>query len=90
MKRTGNYYDVCSPDSTHRIMIRRNDSFDAVVESLNDAVEHAKAAGFNNDEKWLIVKVKWEKTFDEQGIFRHEATSRTTEAIYDNGTVIKI
>ena len=90
MIRTGNYFDVCSFDSTHGLVIRRNDSFEAVAESIEDVVQRAKAAGYDNDEKWLIVKVEWEKSYDEKGIFQKETTTRTTVGIYDNGAVTRL
>lgn len=89
MKMTGSYYDVCSFESTHGLVIRNNDSFESTVESINDVVERAKAAGYDNDEKWLIVKVEWEKVFDESGIFQKEIMTRTTVGIYDNGKVTR-
>ena len=90
MKRTGSNYDVCSFESTHGLMIRNNDTFETTVESIKDVVDRAKAAGYDNDEKWLIVKVEWEKEFDEKGIFQKETTTRTTVGIYDNGKVTRI
>ena len=89
MKRTGSYYDVRSFDDTHGLVIRKKDSFESTVESIEDVVERAKAQGYDNDEKWLIIRVDWEKTFDEQGIFQKETTTRTAVGAYDNGTVIR-
>ena len=77
-------------DGIHSLVIRSNDTFEATVESLQDVVDRAKAAGYDNDEKWLIVKVEWEKDFDENGIFRKEAVMHTTVGIYDNGKVTRI
>ena len=90
MKRTGSYYEVCSFDGIHSLVIRSNDTFEATVESLQDVVDRAKAAGYDNDEKWLIVKIEWEKDFDEKGIFQKETVMRTTVGIYDNGKVTRI
>ena len=64
--------------------------FDSTVASIEDVVARAKAAGYDNDEKWLIVKVEWEKVFDENGIFQKETTTRTTVGLYDNGKVTRI
>ena len=89
MKRTGSYYEVCSFDGIHSLVIRRNDTFEATVESLQDVVDRAKAAGYDNDEKWLIVKVEWEKDFDEKGIFQKETVTHTTVGVYDNGKVTR-
>ena len=44
MKRTGIYFEVCSFDGIHSLVIRRNDTFEATVESLQDVVDRAKAA----------------------------------------------
>lgn len=90
MKRTGSYYEVCSFDGIHSLVIRSNDTFEATVESLQDVIDRAKAAGYDNDEKWLIVKVEWEKDFDENGVFQKETVTRTTVGIYDNGKVTRI
>ena len=90
MKRTGIYFEVCSFDGIHSLVIRSNDTFEATVESLQDVVDRAKAAGYDNDEKWLIVKVEWEKDFDENGVFQKETVVRTTVGIYDNGKVTRI
>ena len=89
MKRTGSYYEVCSFDGIHSLVIRSNDTFEATVESLQDVIDRAKAAGYDNDEKWLIVKVEWEKDFDENGVFQKETVTRTTVGIYDNGKVTR-
>lgn len=89
MKRTGSYYEVCSFDGIHSLVIRSNDTFEATVESLQDVIDRAKAAGYDNDEKWLIVKVEWEKNFDENGVFQKETVTRTTVGIYDNGKVTR-
>ena len=89
MKRTGSYYEVCSFDGIHSLVIRSNDTFEATVEALQDVVDRAKAAGYDNDEKWLIVKVEWEKYFDENGVFQKETVTRTTVGIYDNGKVTR-
>ena len=90
MKRTGSFYDVCSFESTHGLVIHNNESFDSTVASIEDVVARAKAAGYDNDEKWLIVKVEWEKVFDENGIFQKETTTRTTVGLYNNGKVTRI
>ena len=89
MIRTGSYYDVCSFESTHGLVIRNNDTFEATVESIQDVVDRAKAAGYDNDEKWLIVRVEWEKDFDEKGIFQKETMTRTAVGAYNNGTVTR-
>lgn len=89
MKRTGSYYEVCSFDGIHSLVIRSNDTFETTVESLQDVIDRAKAAGYDNDEKWLIVKVEWEKNFDENGVFQKETVTRTTVGIYDNGKVTR-
>ena len=90
MKRTGIYFEVCNFDGIHSLVIRSNDTFEATVESLQDVVDRAKAAGYDNDEKWLIVKVEWEKDFDEKGIFQKETVTHTTVGVYDNGKVTRI
>ena len=90
MKRTGVYFEVCSFDGIHSLVIRSNDTFEATVESLQDVVDRAKAAGYDNDEKWLIVRIEWEKDFDENGIFQKETVIHTTVGIYDNGKVTRI
>lgn len=89
MKRTGFYFEVCSFDGIHSLVIRSNDTFEATVESLQEVIDRAKAAGYDNDEKWLIVKVEWEKDFDENGVFQKETVTRTTVGIYDNGKVTR-
>ena len=89
MIRTGSYYDVCSFESTHGLVIRNNDTFEATVESIQDVVDRAKAAGYDNDEKWLIVRVEWEKDFDEKGIFQKETMTRIAVGAYNNGTVTR-
>ena len=90
MKRTGIYFEVFSFDGIHSLVIRSNDTFEATVESLQDVVDRAKAAGYDNDEKWLIVKVEWEKDFDKNGVCQKETVVRTTVGIYDNGKVTRI
>ena len=55
MKRTGIYFEVCSFDGIHSLVIRRNDTFEATVESLQDVVDRRLCLGELHDKSGRII-----------------------------------
>ena len=92
MARQIQYYEVVSMDGTHGLQSSNmaDDSFERTVEAINEQVARAKAKGYNNDEKWLIVIVVNDKEWDDNGMFLWEKGYRRTVAIYDNGVVTRL
>ena len=85
-KFEGYYYEITSTNDNCKTG-SRHEAFDSAVQELEDIVQRAKHSGYNNDEKWLIVCVEWQKLFDENGMFISETTSRRASALYDNGKI---
>lgn len=84
------YFDVVSVDGFHGLAVRNKDTFELLVEEINEIVARAKGLGYDNDEKWLIVSARLVRKWDDSGVFISEEISKTAYALYDNGTVTKI
>ena len=84
------YFEVISMDGFHGLVVRQKDSFELLVEEINEIVARAKRLGYDNDEKWMIVSVRLVRKWDDNGMFISEKISKTAYALYDNGTVMKI
>lgn len=86
--RYGHFYEVRSLDDCHGLApIFGNEDYDKVVEGIKYQDNRAKEQGYDNDEKWLIILVEWEKAYDNRGVFENEIIRRRAIALYDNGTV---
>lgn len=83
-------YEVVSTDGCHGLCISRKDTFDDVVIEINGSVERSKKRGYNNDEKWLILRVDGYTDRSDDGMFIASAVTRKAVAMYDNGTVTMI
>lgn len=90
--RRSNYtwYEVVSPDGRCGLCVRRTDTLDDVVDEINGSVERAKERGYNNDEKWLILRVDGYTDRSDDGVFIASSETRKAVAMYDNGTVTMI
>lgn len=62
-------------------------TLEKVVEDINDSCKRAKAQGYNNDEKWQIVKVERNTIYDDDGVFCCSSETQKVVAFYDNGKV---
>ena len=60
------YYEIKSPCG-HYGLVGTFDSAKAALEEINFSHARAKARGFDNHEKWIIVRVEWERAFDDDG-----------------------
>ena len=87
MIKTGHYYDVISYTGTSGLRIIHNDQIEDVISDINGIVKQAKEAGWNRDEKWIIIDIAWGRTFDKDGRFTSSWENRTAIALYDNGNV---
>lgn len=87
MKRNGKYYDVIAYKGCSGLALYHQDSIEGVVNDINNIVKRAKDAGYNNNEKWIIVSVEWERTFIGEDIFLESWEKRKAVAFYDNGNV---
>lgn len=83
-------YEVISPDGCAGLGIRRTDTFEDTVREINGSVERAKKRGYNNDEKWLILRVDGYTVRSDDGVFIASSTTRIAVAMYDNGNVTMI
>lgn len=91
MKRSNSTrYEVISPTGYSGLCIRRTDTFDDVVSEINASVARAKERGYNNDEKWLILRVEGYTDRGDDGVFVASSETRKAVAMYDNGTVTMI
>lgn len=88
MKRFSEYYKVVAMDNSHGLYTVHNDSFNGIVQDIRDAVEKAKAQGYDNDEMWLIVHVEVE-TEKDNNVFKSCTTTETAVGFYDNGNVVR-
>lgn len=84
------YFDVLSMDGSGGLVVRNKDSFELLVEEINEIAARAKRLGYDNDEKWMIVSVRLVRKWDDNGAFISEEIRKTAYAFYDNGTVTKI
>lgn len=85
------HYEVKSGINGERngLVIRQDhETIDSVIAEINEIVERAKAKGYNNDEKWLVIECQYEDIRNEDDIFVCSVEKKLTVAIYDNGTVI--
>ena len=87
MERSGLYYDVVKYKGYSGLVLYHQDSIEGVVNDLNDIVKRAKEQGYNNDEKWVIVSVEWERKWTDDEVFISSSERRTAVALYDNGNV---
>ena len=87
MKYGGTYFDVIRYKGTGSLCLTNKDSFEGVVENIKAIEEKAKANGYDNNERWIIVRVKWKRVFDDDGVFMYDEEKRTAVALYDNGAV---
>lgn len=86
--RYGHYYEVKSLDDMHGLVpIFGNEDYDKVVAGIIYEENRAKESGYDNDAKWLIILVEWEKAYDNRGVFENEIIRRRPISLYDNGTV---
>ena len=84
------YFDVVSMDGWHGLAVSNKDTFELLVEEINEIVARAKRLGYDNDEKWLIVSARLVRKWDDNGVFVSEEISKTAYALYDNGKVTVI
>ena len=65
-------------------------TLDKVIEDIREVCERAKANGYNNDEKWQIVKCESKTTYDMEYVFCNSIECKHVVALYDNGVVTEI
>ena len=88
---SGYYYDVKDYKGFGGLYIRDHNKFDfdKVVEEIRDICKRAADRGYKNDDKYIIVLVEWERTFDEDGAFYSAWSKEKAVALYDNGEVFE-
>lgn len=89
-KVKGTYYKALDHKGYGELSLRRNETFEEAIESINEAVEGAKKRGYENDEKWVIAKVEWESIRTDEGMPVKSWKEETSVAFYDNGKVTEI
>lgn len=90
MTRTGHYYDVVKYQGYSGLCLTHTESIESVADDINDIEKRAKEQGYNNDGKWVIVLVEWERIWDDNNVFVSSYEKRTAVALYDNGTVTEL
>ena len=65
-------------------------TIEKIVEEINDICDRARAQGYNNDNKWLIVQVNYSTIYDGDGVFCTSSRYEKAIAFYDNGKVERI
>ena len=88
MTHTNTCYQMMHPTSRSFIGLYYN--HDTVEEAIGETefqVTRAREKGYNNDEKWLIIKVTTATITDDNGWFVSETTDRKAIGLYDNGKV---
>lgn len=86
---SGHYYKVNDYKGFSGLVVHNTDSFDAVVEEVRDICKRAADRGYKNDDKFLIVLVEWENTYDDDGVFCFGWRKDNAVALYDNGNVVE-
>ena len=69
------------------LCIGDDSSIESCLEGIKRAVEGAKARGYNNDEKWIVVEVVTCVFREDDDSFVNSVRNEHTVAKYDNGTV---
>lgn len=62
-------------------------SIESCLEGIKRAVEDAKALGYINDEKWIVVEVSTRVFREDDNSFIRSVRNERAVAKYDNGTV---
>lgn len=90
-KRIDNkYFDVHNMTGNGGLCTRKGEDFEALIEEINSICESARANGWNNDDKYVIMENHVIREWDENGMFVYEKHTITAYAKYDNGFVSMI
>ncbi len=87
MTHATKFYEMMHPTDRHLLGLY---GYNTVIEALGEAefqIKRAREAGYNNDEKWLIIEVTTATITDDKGRFVSETTDRKAIGLYDNGKV---
>ena len=84
------YFDVVSMDGLSGLVVHNKDSYELLIEEIDEIVAKAQAAGYYNDEKWLIISVRLERSWSEDGMLLMERITKMPYAKYDNGLVVRV
>lgn len=86
MKVKGYYYEVLSPSGNGGLCITHNEKYKDVIEDIRRIEEQAEVDSWKR-EKWLIVRVNWRRTYDDNGVFSGSEQKRIVFGCWDNGAV---
>ena len=84
------YFDVLSMDGSGGLVVYNKDSYELLIEEIDEIVARAQASGYYNNEKWLIVSVRLERSWSEDGMLLMERITKMPYAKYDNGLVVRV
>ena len=90
----GEYYEVRRYKQHHHLNIPHDGrcyptTLDEIVEDINIICANAKERGYDNDEKWQIIKVEYTTVYDDHSVFCTHSETKRVVALYDNGVVTK-
>ena len=82
---SGHYYEVLAYKGEHGLVTKERENLKMLMDEIIEIENKAKERGYDNDEKWLIVDVFWNKVYTEDGVFVSADTHKSSLALYDNG-----
>ena len=89
-KTKNHYYTVMNGKATGyggSLNLISPETIEETVRQIQNIVDCAKAQGYNNDEKWSIIEVNAEATWDKNGRFVEDIITKKAVGFYDNGKV---
>lgn len=86
-RKAGCFYTVRSTDDLHGIGANI-ESYEKAVALLKAHIRCMQENGCSSSEKWMIVTVKWERIYDESGVFLSETAQRRAVAVYEDGNMV--
>ena len=91
---TGEYYEVLRYKGTSNLCIAHDGrieptTIEKIVNEIRSICIEAKERGYDNDEKWQIIKVEYTSIYSEDHVFVQSSQSKRVVAFYDNGDVIR-
>ena len=82
----GEYYKVVSVDGNSGLGWNHK-TYNEALEAIYDSQEHQQKSGYE-PERWLIVRVTWERSWNKDGRFDKETTKTESLAeVKENGAV---
>lgn len=84
------YYKVSRMNGNGGLATHNEESFELLIEEINEIIARAKAQGYDNDEKWLIMLCQMHRIWDDNDMIILDSIVAKAYAKYDNGVVTKL